>query len=64
MFGVTTYVESMEMLVNLAAVRELTENRGNVAEKSCHGKLSFTLEFGAVSVWLADTGCLLPFLFI
>jgi len=54
----------MEMLVNLAAVRELTENRGNVAEKSCHGKLSFTLEFGAVSVWLADTGCLLPFLFI
>jgi len=31
---VTTYVESIEMLGNLAAVRELTENQGNFGEIS------------------------------
>jgi len=32
LFRVTTYVESVEMLGNLAAVRELTENLGNFGE--------------------------------
>ena len=61
MFGVTTYVESVEMLGEFSSCQGIDRKSGkfwgNLARKN-----SFTSEFGAMSVWLADTGSLLPFL--
>ena len=50
LFGVTTYVESVEMLGNLAAVRELTENLGNFGEISPGKTVIYFRVWGYVSL--------------